>query len=90
VQSSTFSFDSRLDEVFEARLAGREKDWIFLRGFCFHPVETKKFILSEVKKHRKDADLDRRLLILNLLKMNMRMDQYKHVPLEKIYFAEKL
>ncbi len=42
-------------------------------------------ILSEVKKHRKDPDLNQEDLMLKLLKMNLKMEQYKHVPIENIY-----
>lgn len=73
------------DEVFEARLIPSGDSWIFTKGLCFHPESAKKFILSEVKKHRKDPDLDVELFILRLIKMRYKFEQYKHVRPEMIY-----
>lgn len=85
LQSPNFSFSQDPDEIFEARLIPHQAFWVFSKGFCFHPAQAKSFILSEIKKYRKDPDLNPEELIHRLLKMNLRMDQYKHVPIENIY-----
>lgn len=79
----TFGFEQ--EEFFEARLMKYEKNYYFSKGFCFHPVNAKKFILEEVKILKADPDLEFSDLALKLLKMRYRMEQYRHVSPEKIY-----
>ncbi|PWU18010.1 MAG: hypothetical protein C5B49_07905 [Bdellovibrio sp.] len=88
IESPNFSVGFEPGAIFETRLIPIDKIWIFARGFCFHPLEARKYILSEVKRHRRDPDLDRDELMLDLFKKSLRTEQYKHVPLEKIYSAE--
>lgn len=85
ISAPHFSFGLHSDEVFEARMVPVGDNWIFMRGFCFHPEEARKFIMSEIKAHRKDPDLSPQELMLRLVKMNMRTEQYKHVSIQKIY-----
>lgn len=73
------------DEVFEARLIPFEKTWVFTRGFCFHPVEATKFILKEIKQVRHLDQAHKEALMLRLLKMRYKFEQYKHIRLEFIY-----
>lgn len=85
VQDCPWSFDFDSDEIFEARLIPMADNWIFTKGFCFHPREAKKFILSEVKRHRKDLDLDPELMMLKLIKMRYKFERYRHVSIDMIY-----
>lgn len=82
----TFGFDS--EEIFEARLIPLEGNWVFTKGFCFHPQDAKKYILSEIKQHRKDPDLDPEDLMLKLVKMRYKFERYRHVKIEMIYTNE--
>lgn len=79
----TTGFDS--DELFEARLIPHDGNWIFTKGFCFHPVDAKKYILSEVKRHRKDPDLNPEDALLKLVKMRYKFERYRHVKIDMIY-----
>lgn len=88
IDSPNFSFDLQSEGIFEARLIPVHQNWIFMRGFCFHPIEARKYIMSEVKAHRKDPDLSPTDLMLRLVKMNMRIEQYRHVAIQKIYSDE--
>lgn len=88
VLTPNFGFGVESEQIFEARLVPNGANWIFMRGFCFHPQDARKFILGEVKAHRKDPDLSQQELMLRLLKMNMRTEQYKHVSVQKIYSDE--
>lgn len=88
VKQSSFVFGFDEDEVFEVRLIPHGDSWVFTRGFCFHPESAKKFILSEVKRHRKDPDLDPDVMMLRLIKMRYKFEQYKHVNPEMIYSNE--
>jgi hypothetical protein len=73
------------DEVFEARLIPFEKTWVFTRGFCFHPVEATKFISKEIKQVRHLDQSHKEALMLKLLKMRYKFEQYKHIRLDFIY-----
>lgn len=88
VKASPYVFGFDPDEIFEVRLIPQGDSFIFTRGFCFHPKSVKKFILNEVKEHRKDRDLDPDLLMLRLIKMRYKFEQYKHVKPELIYANE--
>ncbi len=73
------------DEIFEARVFPHEDNWIFGRGFCFHPAEAKSFILKEVKKVRHLDAVQKEALMFRLLKMRYKFEQYKHIRLDYIY-----
>lgn len=88
VKASPYVYGFDPDEIFEVRLIPDGENYIFTRGFCFHPASAKKFILNEVKEHRKDLDLDPDLLMLRLIKMRYKFEQYKHVKPEMIYANE--
>lgn len=88
VKASSYVFGFDPDEIFEARLIPSGDSFVFTRGFCFHPESAKKFILSEVKRHRNDPDLDPDVLMLRLIKMRYKFEQYKHVRPEMIYTNE--
>lgn len=85
VKSSPWIFGFDEEELFEARLLPHEDTYVFTRGFCFHPGLAKKFILDEVKRHQKDPDLDPGVMMLRLMKMRFKYEQYKHVNPEMIY-----
>lgn len=85
VDGSKFTFGFNEEEIFEVRLVPFSDTWVFTRGFCFHPRDAKKFILSEIKKHKKDPDLNPEDLMLRLIKMRYRAERYKHVRVDMIY-----
>lgn len=85
VRDCPFVFGWDQDEVFEARLIPFEDTFVFTKGFCFHPYEAKKFILSEIKRHKKDPDLDIEEMMLRLMKMRYKFERYKHVKIDMIY-----
>lgn len=88
VKESPYVFGFDPDELFEVRLIPNGDSFLFAKGFCFHPESAKKFILSEVKRHRKDPDLNPDDLMLRLIKMRYKFEQYKHVRPEMIYSNE--
>lgn len=85
VRDCPFTSGFNSEEIFEARLLPYEDTWIFTRGFCFHPLDARKYILSESKRHRKDSDLNPEDLMLKLIKMRYRSDRYRHVRVDLIY-----
>ncbi len=90
VKDSNVLFGFNEEEIFEARLIMVDGKWQFLKGFCFHPFAVKKIILTEVKKFRKNTDLDPENFIFKLMKMRYKFEQYKHVKPEMIYTQEVL
>lgn len=78
-----FGFDT--EEFFEARLIPSGDTYVFARGFCFHPESAQKFISGEIKKHKKNPDLNPEDFMLRLIKMRYKFEQYKHVKPEMIY-----
>lgn len=83
----TAGFDSR--EFFEARLIPYENGFIFSSAFCFHPSETNKFILKEIKATKKNSELSadeaREILISRLFQMKCKHERYKHLKIKDIY-----
>jgi hypothetical protein len=88
VKSSPWIYGFDSNELFEARLIPFQDTYIFTKGFCFHPKEAKKYILSEIKRHRKDPDLNPEEMMLRLLKMRYKFERYRHVKIDMIYSAD--
>jgi hypothetical protein len=88
VQKSPWIYGFESDEIFETRLIPVGDTWIFTKGFCFHPKEARKFILSEVKRHRKDPDLNPDDMMLRLVRMRYKFERYRHVKVDMIYSNE--
>lgn len=73
------------DEIFDTRVIPIEGNFVFAKGFCFHPPAAKKFILKEVKKVRHLDHSHHENLMFRLLKMRYKLEQYKHIKMEYIY-----
>jgi hypothetical protein len=85
IRNSPWTDGFSAEELFEARLIPNGDSFMFTRGFCFHPAEAKKYILAEVKRHRKDPDLNPDNFMLKLIKMRYKFEQYRHVKISLIY-----
>lgn len=85
VKSSPWIYGFDPEEPFEARLIPYNDTFIFMKGFCFHPKDAKKFILKEIKRHKKDPDLNPEDMMLRFLKMRYKFERYKHVKIDLIY-----
>ncbi|MES3038931.1 MAG: hypothetical protein V4736_13565 [Bdellovibrionota bacterium] len=88
VRNSPLLYGFNEEEIFEARLLPHGEDFVFSKGFCFHPSEARKYILSEIKAHQKDADLNPEELMFRLLRMKYKSEKYPHVQPEFIYSNE--
>lgn len=73
------------EEIFEARLIPFEDNYFFTKGFCFHPQEAKKFILKEIKKVKQLDTSEHEALMMKLLKMRYKHEQYAHIRIDYIY-----
>jgi hypothetical protein len=85
LQDSAITAGFNPEEIFEARIIPFEKTWVFTRGFCFHPLEATRFIQKEIKQVRHLDHSHKEALMLKLLKMRYKFEQYKHIRLDFIY-----
>lgn len=76
-------------ELFDARLIPHGDSFIFAKAFCIHPEEASKFILEEVRKLKKSEPVLQEALMLRLLKMRYKYEQYRHLKLDHVYTNEK-
>jgi hypothetical protein len=88
VKKSPWTYGFEAAELFEARLIPHGDSYVFCKGFCFHPEDAKKYILAEIKRHRKDPDLEKDRMMLKLTKMRYKFERYKHVKIDVIYSNE--
>jgi len=72
-------------DIFEARLIPFKGGLEFSRGFCFHPVEMKSFILNEIKKVRFQDKSRQTKLILQLSAMKLKHLRFQHIDISHIY-----
>ena len=72
-------------DLFETRLFPNEGKFFFSQGFCFHPVEMKSFILSEIKKIRFQGRQHHLQLILQLSQMKLKHLRFSHIDVKHIY-----
>lgn len=85
IKNSPITVGFSPDEVFDARLIPVEDTYIFTRGFCFHPPGAKKYIVREIKRTKKSSGDEKEEMMLKLIKMRYRTDQYKHIDVTHIY-----
>jgi len=75
-------------DVFEARLVPYHGTYYFGKGFCFHPPQTKSFIVKCINKIKHlDEDFKNKLL-LDLAQMKLKHDRYPHIDVKYIYSFE--
>lgn len=72
-------------DIFEGRIFPNEGKWHFAQGFCFHPVEMKSFILTEIKKIRNQDRSRHMKLILQLAQMKLKHQRFAHIDVKHIY-----
>ncbi len=89
IKNSSIRAGFSRQEIFDTRLIPYEDSFIFTKAFCFHPEEATKFILSEVKKLKKSEPVLQEALMLRLLKMRYKYEQYRHLKLEHVYTNER-
>lgn len=85
LKNSSMTYGFNYDEIFDVRIFPYQDTFVFSRGFCFHPVESKKFVLREVAEALNLDVEEKDALLLKLARMRHKLDQYKHIQLEHIY-----
>jgi len=90
VRDSPVNLGFTREEIFDARLVPVGEEHFFARGFCFHPADASKFIRDEIAKLPDwPAHEDKELLMLRLMKMRYKYEQFRHLRLDMIYSNEK-
>ena len=92
IKDSTVIHGIDKGQIFETRLFPKGDTNVFSKSFCFHPIETNRFILKEVKKIKKLKDSAyeeaKESLILRLFRMRYGHQFYKHLKVEDVYSNE--
>lgn len=88
IKNSDVTAGFNKDDLFSVRVIPYRDSYIFAKGFCFHPEEVRKYILKEAKAHKKATQEEREKLIIKLMRMRTKVDQYKHIPAKHIYSNE--
>lgn len=89
IQKSPIQIGFSREEIFDARLVPDNGGYLFTRAFAFHPQEATEFILSEIKKVERADFVLQDALMLRLLKMRYKYEQYRHLKLEHVYTNER-
>ena len=58
------------------------------KGFCAHPMDASKFILQQVKENKKASERDKEALLLQLVRMFFKLEQYGHLESSQVYTHE--
>jgi hypothetical protein len=78
-------------DIFEARLLKFKGEYEFSKGFCFHPMEMRGFIINEIKKVRYQDKSKHTKLIFQLSNMKLKHQRYQHIEVKHVYrFDSKL
>ncbi len=72
-------------ECFEGRLVLIGKLYQVLNGICVHPIEARKFILSQINSVRKSGEYEQKEVFRKLARMYFKLHQFPHIKMEYIY-----
>lgn len=75
-------------DIFEARLVPFLGSYEVSKGFCLHPREMERFILSESKKVRHQDRSKQLKLMLQLSNMKLKHLRFQHIDVSFIYSFE--
>ncbi len=89
IQKSPIQIGFSREEIFDARLFLDDGKYQFTRAFAFHPVDATDYILDEIKKVERADFVLQDILMLRLLKMRYKYEQYRHLKLEDVYTNER-
>ena len=73
------------NECFEARIVLIDKIYQILNGICVHPIEARKFILSQIKNVKNSGEYEQKEIFRKLAKMYFKLHQFPHIKIEYIY-----
>ena len=85
VVDEQYSYGFSKGDVFEARLVPYQNSFCFVSGFCFHPRESTKFIMSELRKIRHQDYHQRNELLVKFNMMKIKHMRYPHIDVQYVY-----
>lgn len=89
IKKSPITMGFNRDELFEARLIPVGDSFQFSKGFCFHPPQVVKIIMTEIKRLKKlppeELEAAKEALLVRLFKLRYKHEQYKHLDVREIY-----
>ena len=56
-----------------------------LNGICVHPIEARKFILSQINSVRKSGEYEQKEVFRKLARMYFKLHQFPHIKMGYIY-----
>jgi hypothetical protein len=74
-----------IGDIFEARLVPVGGTWHFSTSFTYHPREQKPVILREIKRRKKQGQIDVHALAWELERMSLQAERFKNVNIDAIY-----
>lgn len=87
VKNSKVNMHTPKGSIFSTHFIKDGQNNFFSTGMIFHPVESKKFIMSQIKKIKSAPPEDHWELINQLTKMYFKLERYPHLSHEQIYTA---
>lgn len=85
VKNSKLTMFTPKGSIFSTHFVKDQNTNYFTTGMICHPLETKKFILQEIKKIQKGNYEDQWKMIIHLIKMYFKLERYPHVDHQQIY-----
>jgi hypothetical protein len=77
-----------IGDLFEARLVPVQRTWHFSTSFTYHPREVFPAIRKEIKRRKKQGEVDARALVWELERMGLQHERFRNVSIEAIYNFE--
>ena len=85
VVNTEFAMTLPKGAICDFRLVSDDKIFYFTKGFCSHPIEANRFILKEIKECKKAGIEKQEDLLLDLMRMYFKLEQYNHLESEQVY-----
>lgn len=85
VKGSKITMITPKGSIFSTHFAKDSSTNFFTNGIICHPVESKKYIVSEAKKMKDMTSEQQSQIIIHLIKLYFKLERYPHVNQEQIY-----
>lgn len=86
VKGSSFAETLPKGAICDLRLVELESKELFCtKGFCAHPLDSEKFIKKQVKEYKKKSQQEIEVLLLALVRMFFKLEQYGHLESSQVY-----
>ena len=85
VVNTEFAMTLPKGAICDFRLVADGDRYYFTKGFCSHNLDANKFILKEIKEFKKSKEDRQEELLLDLLRMYFKLEQYNHLDCSLVY-----